>query len=459
MGVYTEDASLAYRRTVEFFAITATPIYLISGLFGYLFLIYATDTLLIAPAAVGTLLAVSRVFDGVTDLLIGNASDRTKGRMGRRRPYMIVGSILFLSFIGVWLPPENMGAAATLLFIGVMLFVYELAVTLLAVPFNALGIETGQTPQRRTALVVIGNVVGIPASIGAIFLMQHLIDAEDVRVAGTPWFIGLALAGVTLFLFSAMRIKELPVRHRTAERNFFKMLREVLGIHYHSRLLSVQAIETFAFTSMAFMVPYVMTYVIGEPGKMMYIFISYLLCARISQIGWLMLVPRLGMKQIWIAGLMIWLVIFAAFPSVFIFGFSAYLVMAVFGGIASGAAVVNFAMLGDIADYDARQSGRQRQGVYMTIYRLVAKIAGAAVAFVLGWALQFTGFVPNVEQGPATITAIALCTSFIPIIFLVPGIMLLRGYNFYEREGISDGKRSFVNRGNLNDTNIGQATA
>lgn len=459
MGVYTEDAKLAYRRTVQFYAITATPIYLVSGLFGYLFLIYATDTLLLAPAAVGTLLALSQIYDGVTDLLLGNWSDRTKGRFGRRRPYMIAGSILFLSFIGIWLPPEHMGAAPTLLFVGVMLFVYETAVTLLAVPFNALGIENGQTPQRRTKLLVIGNVVGLPASIGAILLMQHLVDAEDVRAAGTPWFIGLALGAVVLFLIASLRVRELPVRHRTAERNFFKMLREVLGVRYHNRLLTVQAVETFAFTSMGFMVPYVMTYIIGEPGRMMFIFLAYLVFARTAQVGWLKLVPRIGMKQIWIVGLVIWVAIFMSFPLVFVFGFYAYLVMAAIGGIASAASVVNFAMLGDVADYDARQSGRQRQGVYMTIYRLIGKIAAAAVAFLLGWALQLTGFVPKAEQGTATIIAIALCTSLVPILALVPGILLLRGYNFYECEGISDGKRDFIERGGLDDINMGQAVA
>lgn len=459
MSAYTEDATLAYRRTVQFYAITATPIFLVSGLFGYLFLIYATDTLLLAPAAVGTLLALSRIYDGVSDLVLGNWSDRTKGRFGRRRPYMVAGSILFLSFIGIWLPPENMGAVPTLIFVGMMLLIYETAVTLLAVPFNALGIENGQTPQRRTKLLVIGNVIGLPASIGAILLMQHLVDAEDVRAAGTPWFIGLALGALVLFLIASLRVRELPVRHLTAERNFFRMLREVLGVRYHTRLLLVQGIEVFAFTSMAFMVPYVMTYIIAEPGRMMFIFMAYLVFATIAQIGWLKLVPRIGMKRIWIAGLVIWIAIFMSFPLVFVFGFYAYLAMAAVGGIASGAAVVNFAMLGDVADYDARQSGRQRQGVYMTIYRLVAKIAAAAVAFLLGWALQLTGFIPNAEQGNATITAIALCTSLVPIIALVPGIVLLRGYDFYEREGISDGKRVFVERGILNDTNMGQAIA
>ncbi len=169
MSVYTEDARLAYRRSVEFWAITSSPAYLVSGLFGYLFLIYATDTLLLAPAAIGTLLAATKIYDGLSDLAIGTWSDRTQSRFGRRRPYMIAGGVLLLSYIGLWLPPESFGPVGTLIFLGVMLVLWETANTLIGVPFSALGIENGQTPKRRTLFVVIGMVVGLPGSIGAIF--------------------------------------------------------------------------------------------------------------------------------------------------------------------------------------------------------------------------------------------------------------------------------------------------
>ncbi len=457
MSVYTEDARLAYRRSVEFWAITSTPVYLISGLFGYLFLIYATDTLLLAPAAIGTLLALTKVYDGVSDIALGTWSDRTKSRFGRRRPYMIAGGVLLLSYIGLWLPPENLGATGTLLFLGVMLLIWETANTLIGVPFSALGIENGQTPKRRTLFIVIGMVVGLPGTIGAIYLMQYLVSSEDVRATGTPFFIGFGIALSIIVTLAALRVKELPVRHRTAERNFLKMLREVLGVQYHSRLLAVQMTEAFAFTSIAFMVPYVMTYIVEQPERIMYIFLGYFVLNTLSRIAWVMLIPRWGMQRIWMTGLWLWVLTFTLFPLVFVYGFAAYLGVAVLGGIANGAASVNYAMLGDVADYDARQSGRQRQGVYMTIYRLVSKIAGAAVAFLLGWMLQLSGFVPNTEQGTWAIAAIAASTSILPLAATLLGIRWLRGYDFYQREGLSDGRRRFIERGTLDETNMQSA--
>ena len=459
MSVYTTDARLAFRRICEFYIVNATPVYLATGLIGYLFLIYATDTLLLAPAAVGTLLAISRVYDGVSDLVLGTWSDRTTGRYGRRRPFIIAGGLMLLSFVGIWLPPENLGAMGMLLFVGAMLLVFDTANTLIGVPFTALGVELGQTPERRTFFNVVGKVVGLPATFGAIFLMQYLVDAEDARATGRPWFIAIGIIFAVTVTISALRIKELPVHHAAPERNVFRMLREVLGNRYHSRLLGVQLVESFSFTSIAFMVPYVMTYIVERPELIFVILIAYTVVETLSRIGWLMLIPRWGMQRIWMIGLGLWALTFLFFPLVFALGFPAYLAMAALGGIASGAASVNFAMLGDIADYDARHSGRQRQGVYMTIYRLVAKIGGALVAFLLGWLLQFSGFVPNAEQGVEAIMAIAASTSLLPLVALLIGIHWLRGYDFYQREGISDGKRAFIEKGTLADVNRLSATA
>ena len=64
---------------------------------------YATEVLWIAPALVGSILGASRVWDAISDPLIGYASDRTRMRIGRRRPWMLLGApLLALAFAGLW---------------------------------------------------------------------------------------------------------------------------------------------------------------------------------------------------------------------------------------------------------------------------------------------------------------------------------------------------------------------
>jgi GPH family glycoside/pentoside/hexuronide:cation symporter len=69
----------------------------------FYFLNFATDGLLLAPAAVGAILAVGRIWDAISDPLVGYGSDRTRTRWGRRRPWMAIAApATVLSFVALW---------------------------------------------------------------------------------------------------------------------------------------------------------------------------------------------------------------------------------------------------------------------------------------------------------------------------------------------------------------------
>ena len=449
MSVYTTNAKSAYARALGFYSITAIPGAVISVLLGTYFLIYATDVLLIAPAVIGTMIAAGRIYDAFTDVAIATWSDRVAGRWGRRRPFIIAGGVLMIFHGALWLPPENFSETATLVWIGVMILVWQTASTLRTIPLRALGIELGQTPERRSWFITIMSLVGLPAMVGGHWLMQHFVDSPDARATGAPWFIGLGLVMAALNLTLGWFIKELPADQRTVERKPIAMMKEVLSVGYHRQLISVQFIESIAFGSLIFSIAYMLTYVLDRPDQMATIAVTYQLVYEFSKLGWLRMIPRWGMTRIWRVGFVLWLCMFVAVPFVLVGGFKLYLALAVAAGFAGGASVVNYAMLGDIADYDARQSGRQRQGIYMTIYELVTKIGHALTVFLLGWMLQLAGFVPNVEQGPAVIAAIIVASSLIPFIGVLFGLRILRHYRFYETEGISDGRREFLGHATL----------
>ena len=452
MGVYTTDAKMAYRRALGFYTLTALPGAAVVVLFNVYFLIYATDVLFIAPAVIGTIIAVSRVYDGVTDIAFAAWSDRVESKHGRRRPFILAGGLLAIAYGAMWLPPENFGAAATAIWVGFMLILWETAWTLRTTGLYALGIELGQTPERRSWYQTVMMVVSLPIAVGAHLLVQHLVDSPDARAAGAPWFVGL---GVVVALITAVLgpfLRELPVQGQTVERSVWRMLKEVLGVGYHRQLIAVSFAESFAFSSLVFSIAYVLTYVLDRPEMMAMIAVPYLVVSQLSKIGWLKMIPRWGMKRIWMHGLRIWLAIFLAMPLILVFGFPLYFALGLLAGIAGGAAAVNFAMLGDIADYDARHSGRQRQAIYSAIYSLIAKLGGALTAFVLGWLLQFAGFVPNEEQGSIVIAVIIASSSLLPFIGVFIGLRILAGYRFYEAEGISDGKRDFKEEAVLGGT-------
>ena len=76
-------------------------------------MLYLTNTVGLNPGIVGTLIAVSKLFDGVTDIFFGSMIDKTKTKMGKAKPWMLYGYIgCAVTLIGVFAIPESLGQTA-----------------------------------------------------------------------------------------------------------------------------------------------------------------------------------------------------------------------------------------------------------------------------------------------------------------------------------------------------------
>ena len=87
---------------------------------GYMYLLvglyvmkFSTDVLLIAPAVMGLIFSISRVWDAISDPIVGYLSDRTASRLGRRRTWLL-GSVIpiGLVFVMVFAPPEGLSGGS-----------------------------------------------------------------------------------------------------------------------------------------------------------------------------------------------------------------------------------------------------------------------------------------------------------------------------------------------------------
>ena len=116
----------------------------------------------LSPAVVGTLFAVGRIWDAVTDPMAGWASDRTRSRLGRRRPWMLGAAVpLAIGFTWLWSPPQDASPLLLTVWLGVGLFFYS-AQTAFSIPHLSLGAELsrdhpkpgacGQTWRERPGL-------------------------------------------------------------------------------------------------------------------------------------------------------------------------------------------------------------------------------------------------------------------------------------------------------------------
>ena len=136
------------------YSLPAAPLVFMTFLANLYLLKFTTDVLQIAPALFGLIFAAARVWDAASDPLVGYWSDRTRSRLGRRRPWLLASCVpLAIAFAAVWSPPSLPGHTIEL-WIGLAIFLYYTAYTAAAVPHLALGAELTLDYHERSRLAM-----------------------------------------------------------------------------------------------------------------------------------------------------------------------------------------------------------------------------------------------------------------------------------------------------------------
>ena len=151
-------------------------------LFGTYLMKFSTDVLLIAPAAMGALIAASRLWDAISDPLAGFFSDNTRSRHGRRRIWMFGAAIpVGLAIVMMWSPPNFLVGLELVIWMGIALIVYETASTAFYVPHGALGVELTPNYHERTRLFGYSHMIAAIGMILGLISLQLMNMAEDKR--------------------------------------------------------------------------------------------------------------------------------------------------------------------------------------------------------------------------------------------------------------------------------------
>ena len=121
-----------------------------------------------------------RLWDAVADPIIGFWSDRTKSRLGRRRPWMLGAiPVLALTFIMVWLTPLELDETLRIAWVCVALFAFYSAHTAYMVPYQALGAELTRNHHDRSRIFGAWYAAFTAGTLVAFGGMQYVMTAED----------------------------------------------------------------------------------------------------------------------------------------------------------------------------------------------------------------------------------------------------------------------------------------
>ena len=165
---------------------------LLPGALG-VFMFFLLTAFGMSPFLAGLLGGLPRIFDALTDPIMGFITDNTKSRWGRRRPYIFVGAILSgLFFILLWQMDENNTQTYNFWYFLIMSMVFLVGNTMFATPLIGLGYEMTTDYNERTRLMAFSQTVG------------------QVAWMIVPWFWVL-IANPDLFADQATGVRQLSV--------------------------------------------------------------------------------------------------------------------------------------------------------------------------------------------------------------------------------------------------------
>lgn len=403
---------------------------------GFFFLKFSTDLLLIAPATAGAISALGRLWDAVTDPVIGAWSDRTRSRLGRRRPWLLLGvPTLALTFYMIWAPPEGLAGGALVAWMTLALLAFYTAFTFYTVPHLSLGTElTPHHHERSTVFGVFqaGLIVGMMGSFAAI---QYVAVAADGRAAARTLGAVSAVAMIGLLLVTPLFLRE-PAGHQG--RGTAAPMRALADVvrNPHARLLLVALfLVNVGAGVLGMLAPFVIEYIVGRPDLIGVVPAFFVVAGVVSIPFWLWLSKRRGKRNAWVISM--W-GMSAAFGATFFAGEGDLVpisLLMVAAGFAYGCGgVVGPSLLADVIDWDESRTGERREGIYSAAWGISWKAAVAVIGVVAGTALEASGFQPNVKQTETAALTLHALFSLLPCAVFAGAALIFRRYAIGEAE-------------------------
>jgi len=399
-------------------------------LFTNYFFKYSVDVLLIAPATVGSILLVTRLWDAVSDPAVGYLTDATRSAAGRRRPWLLASALpVAIASFAMWNPPEALSNSELVLWMFIAVAIWETAMTTYFVPYMALGAEITMAHHDRTRVAgyrhILGGI-GQLSVIASVYLLTHSESQRDVAF----WVVLLGGALASSLMMGGICFVREPADHRSRRaRHPLRAGRDIVANPHLRRLVFIYFFEVSGVAAIGLLGSFICQYVVGNPGLFAPMLLVQQSASYLSTPFLVRLSRRFGKKAVWIGAMALQASGFAATWSAGP-GDEAFLLacMAVVGLGTSGSFVLGLSILADVADYDELHSGERKEALHYAAINISRKVSFAVVSALVGVAMESIGFQANAEQTPRTIEGLSALFAAIPALALGLAILLLASF-------------------------------
>lgn len=405
----------------------------------------------------GVIYFFPRVFDSITDPIMGFISDNTKSRWGRRRQYVFLGAIIMgVAFIIMWQLYREDGVNYNFTYFLSWSFVFYLGLTIFSVPYVAMGYEMTNDFHERTNIMAVAQWIGQWAWVVAPWFWVVMYDPswfETAEVATRQLAIWVGVICMIFAMVPAIFIKGASTLNENYSpltlRTIGSSLKEIL-IGFTDAFKSVPfrklCIATFfifnAFNTIAAFSFFIVVYYLfngdapaagiwptlfGSLGALVTTFVVIPIVAKMSKV--------MGKKTafLWSQGIsiigyiMLWFLFIPGKPYMFIFALPFFSF-----GIGSLFTLM-MSMTSDVIDLDELNTGQRREGVFGAIYWWMVKFGFAIAGGLSGVILSVVGFDADAAvQTEEALTGLRAFYSGIPILGTLIAMYVMRDYDVSE---------------------------
>jgi GPH family glycoside/pentoside/hexuronide:cation symporter len=403
-------------------------------------LIFYTDVFGISAAAVGTLFLVVRLFDAVTDPLMGGLADRTQTRWGRYRPYLLWVAVPYGALGVIAFTTPDLSESGKLVYAYITYALLMTAYTAINIPYSALGgVMTAQPADRasiqswRFALAMMGGALVTASVWPMVDYFGGGDKAKGFQMAMIVLSSVAVLCFIVCFLFTKERIDpEQTVVEENAKKTttIWQDFRLTLKNDQWRIIALITLVLLISVAMRGSVTPYYVTYYLKQES-MISMFMTSAMVAGVAGA----LFANWASARMCKIKLMKWatLGIIVFNGAAFFVPESALWIALTFSVLANFVHMIFipllFSTVPDTVDYGAKRLGRGAMAMSFSGHLLALKFGIAIGGAMAGWMLSGYGYQPNETQTEQAILGILLIFSTSSV---VAGIIVLLCLNKYK---------------------------
>ncbi len=378
---------------------------------------------------VGIILFVARLSDVITDPLIGYFSDRTKTRMGRRKPWIAAGSLLLMfAAYRLFNPPEAIGNVYLLIW-AVLLW---LGWTMINIPYYAWGAELSEDYHERTQITGARQLFGFLGNVSVLaipVLSGHAFGYGSKPSEGLAIIGGMVLVVLPVVMTLTLTQVPEPDRYGSSHSPLFRHMRRMWRDGSFMLLFVAFMLMSLGtgWGSATFML--FATFVVDAEDQTQAILLGYYFANVLALPVWVKLAGRFGKKETWIAGGILFVLVT---PCFLLLGAGDlgwfFLILSLYGIAGGNFGALSMSMKADVIELAARRSGENVAGAYIAVWSLGQKFVIALSLLLALQILEATGFDAKGNNGPEELRALSLVYVLPPWLFYALAVLVLWRY-------------------------------